>query len=154
MIIISPYSKELISKNKNPKNYPWWKELVNLIQNNIDSKIIQIGIDGEEQLVEDFKIGLKYKQIFDLIEQCDFWISVDNFFQHVANHTKKSGVVLWGVSDPNIFGYPNNLNILKDRSFLRSNQFLMYDNCPYNTKVFYEPNIVIDLILKWKGNKI
>ena len=45
MIIISPYAKKLHNEKVNPKNYPYWKELIKLI----DQPIIQIGIDGEEQ---------------------------------------------------------------------------------------------------------
>ena len=49
MIIISPYSKALRSGKRNPKNYPYWQELIELIK----EPIVQIGIEGEEQLVPD-----------------------------------------------------------------------------------------------------
>jgi hypothetical protein len=41
MIIISPYAKALLSKKQNPKNYPYWKELISQIK----EPIIQIGIE-------------------------------------------------------------------------------------------------------------
>ena len=44
MIIISPYSKPLRNGLNNPKNYPYWKELISLI----NEEIIQVGVDGEE----------------------------------------------------------------------------------------------------------
>lgn len=51
MIIISPYSKALRNGKTNAKNYPYWKELIELIK----EPIVQVGIDGEEQLVPDFR---------------------------------------------------------------------------------------------------
>jgi len=55
MIIISPYSKKLMSGKNNPKNYPYWKELIRLIK----EPIVQVGIEGEDQLVDDFRKALK-----------------------------------------------------------------------------------------------
>ena len=57
MIIISPYAKKLISGKQNPKNYPFWKELIELIEL-VGEFIVQVGIDGEEQLVPDFRKNL------------------------------------------------------------------------------------------------
>ena len=144
MIIISPYSKQLISKKRNPKNYPYWKELTSAIKEN---EIIQIGVTGEEQIVKDFRKNLPLKQIEDLVRQCELWMSVDNFFPHLAHHIGKPGLVIFGVSYPNIYGYPENINILKDRKYLRKNQFDMYDSCLFNEDVFLKPN---DIIVKIK----
>jgi hypothetical protein len=38
------------------------------------------------------------------------------------------GCVIWGVSDPNIFGYFYNKNILKNKSYLRNDQFGVWKN--------------------------
>lgn len=46
MIIISPYAKKLISGKQNPKNYPFWKELIKMI----DEPIVQVGIRGKSNL--------------------------------------------------------------------------------------------------------
>ena len=59
MIIISPYSKALFNGKQNPKNYPYWKELIE----QIDEPIIQVGIEGEKQLVPDFRKNLLLKTI-------------------------------------------------------------------------------------------
>jgi hypothetical protein len=47
MILISPYAQKLRNGNQNPKNYPWWPELIS----KIDEEIVQVGIKGEIQLV-------------------------------------------------------------------------------------------------------
>lgn len=143
MIIISPYSKKLRSGNVNPKNYPYWKELITLID---QKNIVQVGIDGEDQLVPNFKKNLTLDDLLLMISNCKYWISVDNFFPHLAHHIKKPGVVIWGKSDPNIFGYPENLNILKDRSLLRTNQFDIWDSCEFDSSVFVKTYEIIKKI--------
>jgi len=139
MIIISPYAKKLINGKQNPKNYPYWKELIKLI----DEPIIQIGIEGEEQLVPDFKKNLPISELRQLIAQCRTWIGCDSFFQHLAWEAGKQGIVLWSVSDPLIFGHTENINLLKSRDYLAQNQFLWWDATEYNPDAFVKPEEVI-----------
>jgi ADP-heptose:LPS heptosyltransferase len=139
MIIISPYSKALTNGNRNPKNYPYWKELVNLIS----EEIVQIGVEGEEQLVPDFRKNLPVSELRQLISQCRTWIGCDSFFQHLAWSCNKPGIVLWSVSDPLIFGHPENHNLLKSRDYLADNQFLWWNFTEYNADAFVKPEEVI-----------
>ena len=145
MIIISPYSRKIISGKESPKNYPYWTELIELLNK---YEIIQIGTKEEKQLTKNFKKDLKLNEIKELIKNSDFFISVDNFLPHLAHHINKHGVVIFGLSDPNIFGYPENLNILKDRIFLRKNQFSLWDESMYNINSFESPARIYDLIAK------
>lgn len=142
MIIISPFSKKLRNGGENPKNYPYWKELISLI----DEPIIQVGVDGENQLVSDFRKNLKIPQLIELIHECRTWISVDSFFQHLAWDVGKPGIVLWGQSDPIIFGHPENINLLKDRKYLRENQFWWWEQCEYRSDAFVKPEEVIEYL--------
>ena len=139
MIIISPFSKTLRNGKTNPKNYPYWKELIRLI----DEPIVQVGIDGEEQLVDDFRKNLSLDEVGSLVNQCRTWISCDSFFQHFAWDKQKYGIVLWSVSDPNIFGHPENINLLKDRKYLVQNQFLWWEHTEYDATKFVEPEVVL-----------
>lgn len=139
MIVISPYSKKLLNGNRNPKNYPYWKELIALI----DEPIIQVGVDGEEQLVDDFRKNLSLNELGKLIDDCRTWISCDSFVQHFGWSRGKKGIVLWSVSDPNIYGHPENINLLKDRKYLAENQFLWWDSVNYNPDAFVSPEEVI-----------
>lgn len=142
MIIISPYSKKLDHGKENPKNYPYWSDLIRLIP----SHIIQVGVEGEDQLVDDFRKNLSIDELKLLISECKTWISCDSFFQHLAWTMKKKGIVLWSVSDPNIYGHPENINILKNRSFLAKNQFLWWQLTEFNKEAFALPEEVVKYI--------
>jgi ADP-heptose:LPS heptosyltransferase len=144
VILISPFSRPLRNKEENPKNYVYWKELVNLLEEK--DKIVQIGYPTETRLVKDFRSGLSLKGVSKLVDECGFWVSVDNMLQHMAYHVKKRGVVLWGVSNPNLFGYKENLNVLKDVSFLRPKQFETWEQITMNRDAFVEPEKVMQLI--------
>jgi ADP-heptose:LPS heptosyltransferase len=139
MIIISPYSKALTNGNRNPKNYPYWKELIELI----DEPIIQVGVEGEEQLVPEFCKNLPIARLKELIAECRTWIGCDSFFQHLAWSCNKPGIVLWSVSDPLIFGHAENINLLKDRANLALNQFLWWDFTEFDENKFVLPKEVL-----------
>jgi ADP-heptose:LPS heptosyltransferase len=139
MIIISPYSKRLMNKKINPKNYPYWKELIELIK----EPIVQVGVEGEEQLVPDFRKNLSLSELRNLLDECKTWISCDSFFQHFAWDNKKYGIVLWSVSDPLIFGHPENINLLKDRKCLAENQFLWWEDTLHDPNKFVDPDQVM-----------
>jgi len=142
MIIISPYSKALLSGKQNPKNYPYWEELIGLIK----EPIIQVGIEGEKQLVEDFRKNLRISELRELIQECKTWISCDSFFQHLGWDEGKQGIVLWSVSDPLIYGHPENINLLKDRSSLAENQFLWWEFVEHQNDRFVKPKEVIQYL--------
>ena len=138
MILIAPYAKKLRTGKRNPKDYPYWPELIKMIE----EPIVQVGIDGEEGLVEDFRKNLPLTELRNLIRQCRTWIGCDSFFQHLAWDEKKPGIVLWSVSDPLIFGHPENINLLKDRSCLAENQFLWWEMVEHKNEKFVEPQTV------------
>jgi ADP-heptose:LPS heptosyltransferase len=142
MIIISPYAKKLVNNKENPKNYPFWNELIKLI----DEPIVQVGIDGETQLVDDFRKNLSMPQLRQLIKDCRIWIGVDSFFQHLAWSEGKPGIVLWSVSDPLIFGHTENINLLKDKVYLAENQFLWWDFIEHDSSKFVAPEEVIKFL--------
>lgn len=139
MIVIHPFAKPLQNGKVNPKNYPYWKELLALI----DEPVIQVGVQGEEQLVPDFRKNLSIAELKELITECRTWVGVDSFFQHLAWSEGKQGIVLWSVSDPNIFGHPENINLLNNKSYLASNQFLWWDYTSHNPEAFVKPEEVI-----------
>jgi len=142
MIIISPYAKKLQNGKENPKNYPFWDELIALI----DEPIVQVGVEGENQLVPDFRKNLAIPQLRQLIKDCRIWIGVDSFFQHLAWSEGKPGIVLWSVSDPLIFGHTENHNLLKSRDNLAKNQFLWWDFIEYDKEKFISPKEVIKFL--------
>lgn len=142
MIIIHPYAKPLQSGKQNPKNYPYWQELIALI----NESIVQIGVIGEQQLVPDFRTNLPVIELRRLIKECRTYIAVDSFFQHLAWSEQKQGIVLWSVSDPRIFGHDCNINLLQNRDYLSANQFLWWDATEYNIDAFMKPQEVIKFL--------
>lgn len=142
MIIISPFARPMRNDKMHPKNYPYWREVIE----NIDEDIVQIGIEGEEQLVPDFRKNLRLYELSILVSQCNTWIGVDSFFQHFCWDLNKPGIVLFGQSDPNIFGHPENINLLKDRKYLREKQFWLWEQAEFNIDAFVEPKVVLEAL--------
>ena len=141
-IIISPYSKKLREKNTpHPKNFPYWKELLLLLP---EYEIIQIGVEGEERLVENCKFNLPTPALIELSTDIDTWISVENFFPHFMhlNHPTIEGVVIFSQSDPAIFSYPENINLLKDKKYLRWDQYGPWEMAEFKKEAFVSPEEV------------
>jgi ADP-heptose:LPS heptosyltransferase len=144
MIVIAPYAKQCMNGRKSPKNYPHWQKIIE----QVSEPIIQVGVEGEEQLVPDFRKNLSVSELRKLLRECRIWVSCDSFVQHLGWDEGKQGIVLWSVSDPLIFGHPENINLLKSRDYLRENQFLWWEDVPYNEDAFVDAKVVIDLLLQ------
>lgn len=144
MIIIAPYAKALPNGGENPKNYPdrLWLELLSKIH----EPVVQIGVEGENQLTPDFRKNLSMPQLAELVKECRSWISVDSFFQHFCWDLGKPGVVIFSQSDPNIFGHTENINLLKDRKYLRENQFLLWSQTHYDARAYISPEEILKRI--------
>lgn len=145
MIIISPYSKLLPEGKTNPKNYPYWKDLVKLI----NEPIVQVGLDHEEKIVDDFRPNLSLEKLTDLVLECKTWISVDSFFQHFCWDLGKPGIVLWGQSDPLIFGHLENTNLLKSRNYLLEKQFFLWSEVKYRYDCWVPPQEIVKHLAKF-----
>lgn len=152
-ILISPYSQFLRNGKKNPKNFPYWSELITLLEQE-GHEIIQIGLFNEGQLVRNFKVDLTFKEVKKLLKEVDLFIAVDTFLPHMAHfYGKKKGIVIFGRSDPKIFGYPENINILKDIKYLRPMQFDFWENVEFDPDVFVEPEVIAEVVKNWnKGD--
>ena len=81
-----------------------------------------------------------------LIKECDTWISCDSFFQHLGWDEGKKGIVLWSVSDPLIYGHPENINLLKDRKYLEENQFGRWEASSFGEEKFVQPELVYSVL--------
>jgi len=142
MIILSPYAKTMRNGQQHPKNYPFWDQVIS----QINEHIVQVGVEGEVPLVGDFKKNLSLDDLATLIKESKTWMSVDSFFQHYCWSLGKPGVVLWGQSDPVIFGHPENVNLLKDRTYLREKQFWLWEQCSFREDAFVTPDEVVEAL--------
>lgn len=151
-IVISPFSnlKAMSDGRPHPKNMPisYWKEIISSLK--LHHEIIQIGVTGEERLTDDCRFDLKIPRLVELIKEMDLFISVDNFFPHMVHHYheryKKRGIVIFSQSDPAIYSYIENANLLKDKKYLRKNQFWLWGQAEYNEDAFVHPEEVMKAI--------
>ncbi len=145
-IIISPYSQKLKTGRLNPKNYPYWPEVISRLSD--DYSIIQIGVKGEDRFngVHEFITNLPLNKLALKLKEVGVFVSVDNFLPHFCQHLGVPGVVIFAQSDPNIFGYNENINLLKNRIYLRKNQFGIWEESDYRADSFIEPHAVISAV--------
>ena len=117
-----------------PKSYPHWDALLELLKG---PEILEIrGLLPEQEIVE-------------LVNRADTFISIDSFLPHLCNYKKlKPGIVLWGLSDPLLFGYPQNVNLLKGRMYLRTDQYGFWKDVKANPDAFVGPEVVLAAINK------
>ena len=142
-VVISPWSHKFHNGKENPKNFPYWDELVKDLKK-IGCYIIQIGVAGEKMLeVDEVILNASYERLEALLNQADTFISVDSFFPHFAHYHGKHGIVIFSQSDPNLFGYSENVNILKSRSYLRKEQFWLWTQAEYNKDAFVSSKDVL-----------
>jgi len=132
MTLLQLESRPLKNGGINPKNYPWKDELIRLLKE-------------KDEVVELNKV-LPLDEVVELIKKADKIICVDSFLQHLCWYLEKPAIVLFGQSDPNIFGHRGNNNLLKDRKYLRSKQFWLWEQAERNDEAFLSPQEVIKLI--------
>lgn len=143
LILYAPFARKLRGTNEpSPKDYPWNQELVGLLSH--ENQIVQVGGNDDKQVVQDFRKNLAFDQVSELIHSCETAICVDSYLQHHCWFLDKKAIVLWGISDPLIFGHSMHLNLLKDRNFLRPNQFDLYYTNEYKPEAFVTPKEVME----------
>ena len=145
-IILAPYSAKMSTGKPNAKDYAYWEELVELLK---DHKLTQIGVEGEKQLTKTFIKNASLEKIKKLLAENDLFISIDSFLPHLAHLVGKKGIVLWSQSDPKIFGYKENINLLKDKKYLRANQFGNWEGVINQKDSFVEPDKVLQALEKF-----
>lgn len=143
MILYAPFAARTPSMNfePSPKDYPFAKELAELLEK--EYELIQVGGNGDEQVAKDFRKNLPFTEVSKLIKESVTGICVDSYLQHHYWYQDRKAIVLWGISDPNIFGHPEQVNLIKDRKYLRDNQFDLYYRNQYNPEAFVSPEVVL-----------
>lgn len=115
-----------------PKSYPYWNELIELLKDYDIRFITDMPLDNLERLIQN-----------SLTVIC-----VDSFIQHFSWYLGKKSIVLWGQSDPLIFGHELHINLLKDRKYLRKEQFQTWDNVELNNEAFVRPERIVEELRK------
>lgn len=146
-IVIFPYARKMRNGEVHPKVYPYWEQLVARLQE-LGHTIVQVGVEGETRLVDEVRFNLPLDELEVLIRGCDMFIGIDSFGQHFCWSLGVRGIVLFGQSDPVIFGHPENINLLKDRKYLRDKQFWLWEQAVANDDAWVDVDVVIDVLKK------
>jgi hypothetical protein len=59
------------------------------------------------------------KEVEELVQRVGEFLAIDNFLHHLAHSIGVRGTVIYGPSDPRLFGYSDQINIIKDFKYLR-----------------------------------
>jgi hypothetical protein len=150
-IILAPYSTRLYTGNPNPKNPPTWVWLQVVAKlNSLGHEVIQIGIVGEDRIegVAQNLTNWPLKALRLILKDADCFLTVDSFLPHFVYAEKIDirGVVIFSLSDPLIWGHPENINLLKDRKYLREFQYQDWCSPSYNEDAFVSPEEVVNAI--------
>lgn len=148
-ILIFPWAKKLRNGEKrNPKDYYAWPELVKLIKDR-GYHTIQVSLSGEDEIgADELVLDKSFEEISEMINNCWYVLTIDSMAAHLAWYLKKEAVVLFSQSDPLIFGHSENMNILKDRKYLRPDPFNIYEGLEYKQEAFHTPEEIIDKLKK------
>jgi hypothetical protein len=148
-IIINPYSRRFGNQVMGPKDYPHWKSVIRGLKAD-GHFLIQIGQTAEnrENLpVDEYAFDYTLAELEKLALSVDTWISVDTFFPHLCHFVGANpGVVIWGKSDPELFGYPEHVHLLRDRKFLRPDPYGYWEIVPFDPQVFVSPDAVVKAV--------
>jgi ADP-heptose:LPS heptosyltransferase len=146
LILISPWSRKTTDGKLSPKNYPHWPAVVEALAK-AGYDVLQLSCKGEADVpLAARRDNLPLSEIALLMNECQTWASVDNFFHHMAWTVGEPGVVIFGSSDPEIFGHAENINLLKDRRFLREWQFRHWSQESIRPEIFVGPEAVVGAV--------
>ena len=102
-------------------DYEWWYNLTVAMP---DCKFFQVGTKTEDinsRILPDFNIGnsnvydlrdkINLRQVAYLIEKTYTFVAIDSIVAHLSLHSNKTGIVVWGSSNPNTHGHEHNINL-------------------------------------------
>ena len=158
IVLLSLFSKLTHATKKiSPKSYPldYSLKLVKLLKEK-GIFTIQIGISEESDIEADIRYNnLSFPELKELFFKIDSFICCDNFYSHFAHYydPNKKGIVIFSQSDPKLFGYDSNVNLLQDKKYLRSGkeQYQYWENCDYIEDAFVKPEIILNNMCKLLG---
>ncbi|MFT5822553.1 MAG: ADP-heptose:LPS heptosyltransferase [Crocinitomix sp.] len=137
--ILDQYEKTVLIQitSDSSSNQNWaierWEELIERMP---DHTFIQVGL-GREEIVKGAVNLLgktSIRESLALIKNVDSYIGVDSFMNHASNAFFTRGVVLFGPSTPEHWGYPNNINLYNKLRCSPCMDVLGANPCPYNAE--------------------
>lgn len=118
------------------KNQEWplenWSQLVKEMPENT---FLQIGMPDEECVpgTIDLRGKTSFREAAALIKSARSFVGINSVFSHVTNAFLTPGVVLFGASQPDIWGHSNNINLYIPERCSPCIDLLRGSKCPYGT---------------------
>jgi len=137
LLVYSRGVRPLRNGNISAKAYPFWDQLIALLAP--DFEIVEVVKEPLDELEK-------------LLKRAKYVVACDSFLQHFCWYIGVKCITLWGTSDPLIFGHEENINLLKNRGYLRPNQFDMWEGDPVNPNAFVTPEEVLKAVSSYPGN--
>ncbi len=156
------FAKKKLLKYTNPiiihissrcsKNQEWplerWEELVKQLP---EFTFIQIGLTKTDSKVKgtvDLRNTTTIQEAIALIKYSKLFLGVDSVFAHAANAVNIKGIVLFGPSNPEIWGHDNNMNIYKNVNCAPCIDIIEGQACPHEKKCMTKISVkeVVELV--------
>jgi hypothetical protein len=131
LILVARGVRSLRNGNRSAKDYPFWGELIEKLK-----------LHYEIQEIKELPLN----ELETLINSSLTVICCDSFCQHFCWSIGKRALVLWGKSDPEIFGHVENVNIWKDKKYFRPDPYRWWEDVPYQPEAFPSPDQVINCL--------
>jgi ADP-heptose:LPS heptosyltransferase len=115
--------EEVYNLDNRGRNYHHGQELTSLLKDAFPGHLIIIFSHSNERLEFIGETKINDEKGFPLFETredfmilakyCSFFICIDSSLHHIAsnNQFNKKGIILWGTTSPNRYGYEKNINI-------------------------------------------
>ncbi len=89
-----------------------WVELIRKLRN-LNYKVIQLGGQHDIYIPGAFSLlgQTTPQQLIGVLKNCKLLIGVDNFIMHAAHLVKLDAIIVWGPTDPEIYGYPEHRHV-------------------------------------------
>jgi heptosyltransferase-1 len=111
---IAPLGKQAFSANRKEWGFENFQNLVNLINEKTNAKIIQIGAKSDELLQNVIdKRGFPIRESAAIIKNSIAFIGLEGGLMHLAKSVEKDSVIIYGgFINPEISKYKNNINVI------------------------------------------
>lgn len=147
-------AREYMSGFKNPvvlhitsrcsKNQEWpfnnWDKLIRSMP---EYTFIQLGLKDELKVKQAVDLrGTTFREALAFIKHARGFVGVNSSFSHATNAFGIPGVVLFGPSQPEVWGHPNNINLYKPVRCAPCLDILLDSDCPYDKRCMH--NITVE----------
>jgi hypothetical protein len=134
------------------------QKLVNYYSKNY--RILHLRREDQPALQGAEMVNLPHRELYAIFPMSKKRIFIDSFGQHVAAALNLQSTVVWIANKPEVFGYPENFNILPNANVVREfNKFSYMEQFdisgqvqqfPYDTINLFDMNQIIDSVSKQK----